>query len=78
MENKEIKDEFKLDNDLKEERKVREGFSFELDDARRDMQKLVEEMKEETAARDGFAFELDDAQRKIQKQQTLSSLAMDV
>jgi len=31
MENKEIKDEFKLDNDLKEERKVREGFSFELD-----------------------------------------------
>ena len=29
----------KLDNDLKEERKVREGFSFELADAQRKIQK---------------------------------------
>jgi len=69
-------------DDLKEERKIREGFSFELDDARRDMQKLIEELKEETAAKEGFVFELDDAQRKIQKQQNVinicESLAMDI
>jgi len=30
---------------IKKKRKIREGFSFELDDARRDMQKLIEELE---------------------------------
>ena len=33
-------------DDLKEERKIREGFSFELDDAQREIKKLQKEIDE--------------------------------